>query len=48
MSVEKINKYLEENGVVILPGFQGISKNGDVTTIEGRFRRNCCSCGKNI
>ena len=33
MSVEKINKYLEENGVVILPGFQGISKNGDVTTI---------------
>ena len=33
MSVEKINKYLEENGVVILPGFQGISKNADVTTI---------------
>ncbi len=33
MSVEKINKYLEESGVVILPGFQGISKNGDVTTI---------------
>ena len=33
MSVEKINKYLEEGGVVILPGFQGISKNGDVTTI---------------
>ena len=33
MHVEKINKYLDERGVVIIPGFQGISKNGDVTTI---------------
>tara|TARA_A100001015_G_scaffold313192_1_gene419904 strand:- start:35 stop:1246 length:1212 start_codon:yes stop_codon:yes gene_type:complete len=33
MHVEKINKYLDENGVAILPGFQGISKNGDITTI---------------
>ena len=33
MNVEKINKYLEENGVAIIPGFQGISKNGDITTI---------------
>ena len=33
MSVEKINKYLNEKGVVIIPGFQGISKNADVTTI---------------
>ena len=33
MSVEKINKYLDENGVAILPGFQGISKNGEITTI---------------
>ncbi len=33
MNVEKINKYLDEQGVVIIPGFQGISKNGDVTTI---------------
>ena len=33
INVEKINKYLENNGVAILPGFQGISKNGDVTTI---------------
>ena len=32
MHTEKINKYLE-NGVAIIPGFQGISKNGDVTTI---------------
>ncbi len=33
MHVEKIDKYLEEDGVVIIPGFQGVSKNGDVTTI---------------
>ena len=33
MRVEKINKYLEENGVVIIPGFQGVSANGDITTI---------------
>ena len=26
MSIEKINKYLDEGGVAILPGFQGISK----------------------
>ena len=33
MHVEKINKYLDDGGVVIIPGFQGISKNGDITTI---------------
>ena len=33
INVEKINKYLREHGVVIIPGFQGISKNGDITTI---------------
>ncbi len=33
MNVEKINEYLDDNGVVIMPGFQGISKNGDITTI---------------
>jgi len=33
MHTEKIEKYLNENGVVIIPGFQGISKNGDITTI---------------
>ena len=33
MHVEKINEYLEDEGVVVIPGFQGISKNGDVTTI---------------
>ena len=33
MNVEKINEYLDDNGVAILPGFQGISKNGEITTI---------------
>ena len=31
--VEKINDYLDQDGVVIIPGFQGISNQGDVTTI---------------
>ena len=26
MHIENINKYLDQNGVAILPGFQGISK----------------------
>ncbi len=33
MHVENINKYLDDNGVAIIPGFQGISKNRDITTI---------------
>ena len=33
MHIDKINKFLDEDGVVIIPGFQGISKNGDITTI---------------
>ncbi len=33
MNVTKINKFLTEKGVVIIPGFQGISESGDVTTI---------------
>ena len=33
MNIEKINNYLNENGIAIIPGFQGISKNGDITTI---------------
>ena len=32
MNTSKINEFLKE-GVAILPGFQGISKSGDVTTI---------------
>ncbi len=33
MHVEKINNHLDNRGVAIIPGFQGISKNGDITTI---------------
>ena len=33
LNVEKINTYLSEGGVAVVPGFQGISKNGDTTTI---------------
>ncbi len=33
MSVEKINNFLDEGGTAVIPGFQGISKNGDITTI---------------
>ena len=33
MNVEKINKYLNEKEVVIIPGFQGISRSADITTI---------------
>ena len=33
MNISKINKFLTEGGVAIIPGFQGVSKNGEVTTI---------------
>jgi aspartate kinase len=33
ISIEKINNFLKDKGVAIIPGFQGISKKGDVTTI---------------
>ena len=33
MNVEKINKFLDTNGVAVIPGFQGISKSGEITTI---------------
>ncbi len=33
MNIEKIENYLNADGVAVIPGFQGISKNGDVTTI---------------
>tara|TARA_B100000963_G_scaffold361825_1_gene400065 strand:+ start:2550 stop:3758 length:1209 start_codon:yes stop_codon:yes gene_type:complete len=32
MNISKINEYLK-NGVAVLPGFQGISKDGDITTL---------------
>ena len=31
--VEKINKFISNKGVAIIPGFQGISKDGEVTTV---------------
>ena len=30
---DKINKFLEKKGIAIIPGFQGISLNGNITTI---------------
>ena len=33
MNIEKINLFLNENGAAIIPGFQGISEKGEVTTI---------------
>jgi len=33
INIEKINKFITKKGVAIIPGFQGISKNGDLTTI---------------
>ncbi len=33
MNISKIDKFLSERGVAIIPGFQGISKNGDITTL---------------
>lgn len=33
MNVTKINKFLMDKGIAIIPGFQGISKNGDITSI---------------
>tara|TARA_B100001121_G_scaffold309407_1_gene336170 strand:- start:4385 stop:5593 length:1209 start_codon:yes stop_codon:yes gene_type:complete len=32
MNINKINEFLKQ-GVAVIPGFQGISKNGDITTI---------------
>ncbi len=33
MNTEKINEYLIKGQVVVIPGFQGISKNAEITTI---------------
>ena len=33
ISVSQINKFLSSKGIAIIPGFQGISKTGEVTTI---------------
>ena len=37
ISLKKINSYLSEGGVAVIPGFQGISSEGNITTI-GRGR----------
>ena len=33
MRIEEINHFLDDSGVAVIPGFQGISKDGDITTI---------------
>ena len=33
MSTDKVNKYLSSGGVAIIPGYQGISSSGEITTI---------------
>ena len=33
MRIEGINRFLDDSGVAVIPGFQGISKDGDITTI---------------
>ena len=33
MHINKINKFLSSGGVAVIPGFQGVSKNGEITTI---------------
>ena len=33
MNITKINNFLSEKGIPVIPGFQGVSKNGEITTI---------------
>ena len=33
MNIEKINNYISKGGVAVIPGFQGVSKNGEITSI---------------
>jgi len=33
MNIDKVNNFLTNKGIVIIPGFQGISEQGDITTI---------------
>ena len=33
MNIDKINEFLKKKGVAVIPGFQGISKTGNITTI---------------
>ena len=58
INIQKINKFLSKKGVAIIPGFQGISQNGEITTL-GRggsdasavaiakiFQTDSCICSK--
>ncbi len=33
IATENVNKYLDSGGIAVIPGFQGISKSGDITSI---------------
>ena len=33
INIKNINSFLDQKGVAVIPGFQGISKSGDITTI---------------
>ena len=33
MNIDKVNNFLSNKGIAIIPGFQGISEQGDITTI---------------
>ena len=33
MNIDKVNNFLTNKGIAIIPGFQGISEQGDITTI---------------
>ena len=49
MHVDKINDFLENNGIAIIPGFQGISKEGNITTIgRGGSDATAVAIAKNI
>ncbi len=46
---ENVNKYLDLGGVAIIPGFQGISKSGDITSIgRGGSDATAVAIAKNI
>ena len=33
MNIEKINDYISKGGVAVIPGFQGVSKNGEILSL---------------
>ena len=47
MNVNKINDYLSSDGVAIMPGYQGISSQGEILPLEEEDRRISRHC-KNI